>query len=196
MKKYSFLYGFLTAILVVTFMLTGCQNPSPSQPSKPIIEKQGNTQIYSNTKFNFTFNLCNSNDFYLTENFLGATVALRGPLLKDLKHEILISVTVTKLSGTTNLEDLLKNSVTNAQKNLKNFALTSTTSTLIGGIQAKLQSYTYTNTIGDEEWAFNDLLAVFVKDSLLYAIKYEVPDEFHKEYLDCFTSLTSTFKFR
>jgi hypothetical protein len=198
MKKFTILSCILTVTLLLVILLTGCQQESvPSQPSKlPTVEIQGNAKVYINSKFNFSFNLCNNNDFELTENYKGTTVALLGPLLKDLKHQIGIFVAPGKLSNNTKLEDYLKNLMKDAGNSLAKFAITNESTVTISGISAKLISFTYTVPIEDEEWLFKTTLVVFNKDNLVYIIKYEAPDEFYEQYADCFNLLISTLKFR
>jgi hypothetical protein len=198
MNKSSVFYFVFTAILLLSLILAGCQqSPTPTQkpaPKSPVT-MQGNVKVYTNFKYNFTFNICNNKDFEIEENYRGSVVTLAGPFLKDLKQQIGVSITVENLPQNTSFEDYLENNIKAAESTLSKFAITNETTTTISGIKAKQNSYTYTATLDDMEYVFDSILVAFMKDNKIYAIQYDVPDDFHKQYADCFNLLVSSFKF-
>jgi hypothetical protein len=189
----------LTIFLVLIIFLVGCQQPTPitkTKPKTPIIETKDGVKTYLNSLNNFTFVVCNNKEFEVEENSTGTNVALLGPRLNDLKRRISVTVVVGTLPTNTSFEDYLKNNVKEAEKNLAKFAVIDETTTTISSIAAKKSSFTYFETIGDQDYVFKDVLIVFMKDQKVYAIKYDVPEDFYNEYADCFNTLVSTFKFR
>jgi hypothetical protein len=199
MKKSTIFRTVSITIMLLLVVLTGCQQQTPSTktpPATPQIETKDGVKTYINTKYNFTFNVCNNREFEVEENYGGTTVALLGPRLNDFKRRICVTVTVIGLSANSSLEEYLKSSLKEAEKSLTKFAVTDETTIQVSDITAKQSSFTYTATIGDQEYIFQDKLIVFMKDNKIYAIKYDVPEEFYNEYSECFNSLVSTFKFR
>jgi hypothetical protein len=198
MKKSSVFYCGFTIVLLSSLVLAGCQKaptPAPSPTPKSPVTTQGNIKIYTNYKYNFTFNMCNNQDFDIEENYRGTVATLAGPFLKDLKQRIGVFITVENLPKNTSFEDYLKSNVKAAESTLSKFAITNETNTTISGIKAKQSSYTYTATLDDMEYVFDSILVVFMKDNKVYGITYDVPDDFHKQYADCFNLLISSFKF-
>lgn len=198
MKKASILSITMMAILLVAALLPGCQqenNPpqAPSASTPPVAK--GRPTSYSNSKYGFSFGICNSREFEFKENYFDTTVSMLGPLLKDLKHQIVIVLIIKKVANNTKLEDYLLASRKAGESTLANFSVTDEIDTTIGGIPAKLQTINYSLNIENEDWTFKDTLAVFMKDNNIYAIKYEVPAEFHDQYVDCFNLILSTFRF-
>jgi hypothetical protein len=196
MKKTVILSITLMAILLMAMLLPGCQQENKPAPVPPKSGTKGRPTAYSNSKYGFSFSICNSRDFEFKENYVGAIATLLGPLLKDLKHQIVITVIIIKVPNNTKLEDYLQAGKKAGENTLANFAITDESDTVIGGIPAKLQSINYTLNIDNEDLAFKDILAVFMKDNNIYAIKYEVPAEFHDQYVDCFNLILSTFRFK
>lgn len=198
MKK--FVLFVLPVILLMAMLLAGCQQGRTSpvaSPSKPTtIETQGNSKTYSNYQYGFSFSTCNNKDFEVSENYQGAVFALLGPFLRDMKHQMGIFMIIDKLSKNTKLEDYLQAHKKEGERTLANFAITNESAITIGGVPAKLISFTFTLNIEDEEYAYKDLLAVFVKGNNIYAIKYDVPAEFHDQYIDCFNLILPSFKFQ
>ena len=182
----------------MTILLGGCQQenkPSQAPASLPAQETKKNPNIYSNSKYGFSFSLCKKTDFEVAENYGGTVVSLLGPYLKDFKQRVAISVIADKVPQNTKLEDRLTESMKTAESNLTNFAITSESDTTIGGVPAKLNSFTYTMNIAELDYTFKDILAVCIKNDTLYAIKYDVPAQLHDQSVDCFNLVLSTFKF-
>lgn len=185
------------AILIITISLAGCQQgtnspPSP-EPSSPITT-QGNTKVYSNSTYGFSFTICNNPDFELIEK--GSTVALLGPYLADMKYRIGIFVIADKVPKNTKLDDYLKAGRKEAESTVANFAITSESTRTVAGIQAKSSQYTYTLPLGEEDFTFKNTLVAFIKNDTVYALKYDTPEEFYDQYVECFNLLLSTFKFK
>lgn len=194
MKKVSKLYYFALVFLFLTVFLIGCQ-PVPEPKPPTVIPPSTDKGIYSNSRYGFSFNTC-SKEFEVKENYQGYAVAILGPLLgKELKHQIGIFVYVAKDSGNTKLEDFLASHKKAGETTLTDFAISRENDTEITGITAKLLEFSYSLDIDDEKWVFQDVMISFKKDSYIYAIKYDVPAEFHQQYRDCFDRIISTLKF-
>ncbi len=200
MKKSAISFTVFIAITLLLVVITACQQQAPPAktppPGTPLIETKDGVKTYINTKYNFSFTVCNSKHFELEENVGAATVALVGPRLNDYKTPISITVTIGGLPANSSFEDYLKSSRKEAEKSLNKFAVTDETTIQVSNIAAKQSSYTYTATVGEMEYVFQDKLIVFMKDNKIYAIKYDVPEDFYNEYSECFNSVVSTFKFR
>ena len=187
------------AMVLLAVFLAGCQQkttspPPPNSPSS--VTTQGGVKVYSNATYGFSFTICNSKDFELQEKYRGTTVALAGPLLADFKHQIAVSVVTNKVPKNTKLEDYITAARKEAERTLKDFAITDERPTTISGIQAKLTSYTYTTTINEEDIIFKNTHVTFIQDNTLYAVGYESSEEFYDQYVECFNIVLSTFKFR
>lgn len=193
-KSTAWLLLTLVAIIMIS-LLTGCKQETPSPNPPSTISTQGDTKIYSNYKYKFSFSICNNKEIEVAENYKGTIVALRGPMLADLKQEIAVFVIVNKLAKGTKFEDYLKASRKEAEKILPKFAVLSEKMVQIGGIQAQSTLYTYTANLNEQDYTFKNTLLVFMKDDTVYAIKYETPEEFYDEYADCFNLLVTSFKF-
>jgi hypothetical protein len=196
MKRYTILPLLLLVVATMLPILAGCQHETPSPNPPASITTEGNTRVYTNYQYGFTFTICNSQEFEAVENLGGAAIALLGPTLGDMKSRIGVYVIANKAPKNIKLEDYVRDSRKNAEKILANFTIEKESTTTIGGIEAQQTLYTYTATIGEHDYTFRNALIVFIKDNNAYAIKYETPDEFYDEYSDCFDLLISTFKFR
>jgi len=190
-KNVILLFPVLVAILILP-VLAACQQPSVPPPS---ISTQGNARVYTNFKYGFSFTICDNKEFEVVQNYGGTLVALRGPLLADLKTQISIYMIAKEVPKNTKLEDFLAADRKESEKTLSNFALLSEGTTTIGNIQARRTSFTYTATLSEQDYTFKNTLVVFMKDNVIYAMKYETPDESYDEFVDCFNVLISTFKF-
>ena len=177
--------------------VAGCQQENePLQTPTPLPEQQPqqDPNTYSNSKYGFSFGICKGEDIEVVENYHGTLVALLGAYLKDFEHRVGIGVIATEVSANTILEDILEESMKEAENTQANFAITEEDTTTIAGVSAKLITFTYTMLISDIEYTFKDVLAIFMKDNTIYAIKYNVPEQLHDQYLDCFNLVLSTFK--
>ena len=185
------------SILVITISLVACQ-PATTSPQPPpySITAEGNTKVYSNYKYGFSFSICNNPDFEFAENYGKAVAAQIGPLLADLKHRIGIYVMVDKVPKNTNLDDYLKAGMKEAENTLTDFAIISEKNTTVSDLQAKLSLYTYTINMNDEDFKFKNTLVAFIKNDTVYGLKYDTPEEFYDQYVECFNLLLSTFKLR
>jgi len=183
------------ALLLIATSLVGCQQgtTSPKSPSSSITTV-GDTKVYSNSIYGFSFTACNNPDFELMEK--ENMIALEGPLLSDFKHKIGIYVIADKVPRNTKLDDYLKAGRKEAESTLANFAITSEKNTTVAGVQAKLSLYTYTLTLSELDYTFKNTLVAFMKDNTVYAIKYDTPEEFYNQYVECFNLVVSTFKFK
>lgn len=196
MKRYTMLALLLLVIATMLPLLSGCQQETPSPNPPASITTEGNTRVYTNYKYGFSFTICNNQEFEAVENLGGVAIALLGPTLGDMKSRIGVYVIANKAPKNIKLEEYVRDSRKNAEKTLANFAVEKESTITIGGVEAQQTLYTYTTTLGEHDYTFKNALIVFIKENAAYAIKYETPDEFHDEYSDCFDLLISTFKFR
>ncbi len=185
------------SILIITISLVACQ-PATTSPKPPpsSITTVGNTKVYSNSKYGFSFSICNNPDFEFSENYGKAIAAQIGPLLADFKHRIGIYVMAYKVSKNTSIDDYLKAGIKEAEKTLTDFATISEKNTTVADVPAKLSLYTYTINMNDENYRFKNTLVAFIKNDTVYALRYDTPEEFYDQYVECFNLLLSTFKLR
>jgi len=148
-----------------------------------------------NSQYGFTFNVCNDSDFELVENNGSSVVALVGPVLRDFKHDIRISVILFQIPKKITLDDFLTERQAAAKANLKNFAILNETDTTIAGVPAKLSHSSFTIATNDDEINYRTTLAVFMKDNIIYAIQYETDAEIYEDHVQCFNLILSSFKF-
>jgi hypothetical protein len=199
MKRYIHVSLLISVIAIILLFPTGCQQASCQKenpkPPPPEIIKDGNTRVYKNYEYGFSFTICNDQEFEVVENMGRIPIALLGPTLGDFKTRIGVFMIANKAPKNFKLEDYAKESKNNAAKTLANFAIEKETTLTIGGIEAQQTLYTYTTTLGDHNYTFRNALILFLKGDNSYAIKYETPDEFYDQYSDCFDLLLATFKF-
>jgi hypothetical protein len=193
MKRYAAAVLLLSIIAIILPFLTGCQPPPPPRP--PEITTEGNTRIYNNYQYGFSFTICNDQDFEAAEDKSGNGIALIGPTLGDFKTRIRVIMLANKAPKNFKFEEYIKENRKEAAKTLANFAVEKEGAITIDGVAAQQTFYTYTTALGEHEYTFRNALIIFLKGDNLYVIKYETPDEFYDEYSDCFDLLLSTFKF-
>jgi len=197
MKKNTNLFVVILSLILCIVFLTGCKQQNPvTKPTPPQIETKDGVKTYINPKHNYSFTVCNNEEFEIEESSEKNNVALLGPRLNDFKRRINISVVVGVLPPNISFENYLKNTTKEAEKNLAKFAVTDESNITVDGITANKTSFTYFEHIGDQDYTFKNILIIFMKGNVVYAIKYDVPEDFHDENVDCFNTLVSTFKFR
>ena len=148
-----------------------------------------------NSQYGFTFNVCNDSDFELVENNGSSVVALVGPVLRDFKHDIRISVILFQIPKKITLDDFLTERQAAAKANLKNFAILNETDTTIAGLPAKISHSSFTIATNDNEINYRITVAAFIKDNIVYAIQYETDAEIYEDHVQCFNLVLSSFKF-
>ncbi len=198
-KKSGILSGISLVILLV--LLAGCKQ-EPAGPQAQVLspwplpseETMNNSARYTNSGYGFSLNYCEE-EFLPSEDFEGAVVAFAGPLLMDYAHRISIFIVAERLADNKTLEDYIRMNKQAGERTLLNYETVSEYATTIDGVPATVLVFTFTTGISGEAVMYKDMFAALVKDGLVYAIKYDVPAEFHDEYLDCFNLAISTFRF-
>jgi hypothetical protein len=200
MKKYPTLIAISLLLLLSTAMFPACNgnsNPSPSPvyrhedlpaPSEDMLLDAVN---YGNSEFGFSFKYCQ--DLELFDSYGDFAVVLLGDLLKDLKHYVNYYVDIEEIPKKQTFEGFVDSSKQVAKEALKDFTIVDEYNTTIDDREARVVIFTFQEMIEDEEWLYKDMLILIQKDNLVYAIRFNTPDEFREEFIDCFNLLLYTF---
>ncbi len=187
-----------TIILLVSAFLGGsCAAPtsapipsSPPAPPPPTIE--GLT--YTNSEFGFSVK--HPKDWDVLEEYVGTAVFFGVPMVLEGTYMVNISVIVTQLPQKMTFEDFVRGGELADKKNMLNYNKVEEYDTTMGGVSANLQTISGTVKLAGEDLLLKDGVARLVKDKAGYVITYDVPEEFHDQYADCFQLVISTFKFQ
>ena len=183
MRKLIILYA---VILLVLLPVAGCQQQSSSLPD---IE----SLTYTNSEYGFSVEY--PKDWDVMEDYMGTAVAFMGPLVLEDTYYININVFTEQLLEDMTLEDYVKLSDLSAKRTIPNYNKQQEYSTTIGGLPATILVATQTFELDGEDIALKEKYAIFIKDEIGYTITYDVPAEFHDEYLDSFDLAINSFKF-
>ncbi len=183
MRRLIILYA---VILLVLLPVAGCQQQSPSLPD---IE----SLTYTNSEYGFSLEY--PKDWDVMEDFMGMEVFLAGPLVLEGAYCINVSVAVEQLPEEMTLEDYGITVESNTKMALPDYNKVDEYSTTIGGQPATVSTLTATVELEGTEYTLKDSCAIFIEDSVGYIITYDVPQEFHDQYADCFELVIGTFEF-
>ncbi|MBA7585707.1 MAG: hypothetical protein GH159_00870 [Dehalococcoidia bacterium] len=183
MRRLIILYA---VILLVLLPVAGCQQQSPSLPD---IE----SLTYTNSEYGFSVEY--PKDWDILEDYMGRVVVFIGPSVLEETYYININISIEQLSEEMTLEDYGITVESNTQMALPDYNKVDEYSTTIGGQPATVSTLTATVELEGTEYTLKDSCAIFIEDSVGYIITYDVPQEFHDQYADCFELVIGTFEF-
>ena len=161
--------------------------PPPPPPPTP------QTLTYTNSDYGFSCDY--PGDWDVMENYMGTVVLFGGPMVLEGAYMVNVSVQVTELPRKVTVEDLVKMGELQEKKQYANYSKLGEQSTTIGGQPAIVTTITCTIKVSGVDVPLKDKVARLIKDKVAYIISYDVPEESHDEYLDCFELVISSFKF-
>jgi len=200
MNKPAVLCNITLIVLLFLMLFIGCTQEAPPSIKVPLpgpFPSNGTTEkssIYTNTEYGFSFNFIDT-EFELLENYRGFNVALLGPLLWDMSYQINIVIAIGELPEKMSLTDFVEKDIKNSESKLPDYEIVDQYTTAISGLPTEVVVFTFTNKVGEEMAKFNNISAAFIKDDIVYMIKYDVPEEFHEDYLNNFNTVISSFQF-
>lgn len=188
----------MTLVLLLLMVFIGCKQEAPPSSTVPFPgpspSNGESSSQYTNSEYGFSFNFIDT-EFELVEDFRGANVALLGPILWDMQYRINIVIIIRELPNKMSLDDFVKGDIDNSKSKLEGYEVIEQYTTAISGLPAEVVAFTFPNQVGEETAKFNDIYVAFIKDDTIYMIKYDVPEEFHEDYLNNFNSVISSFRF-
>ena len=196
---------FVIAAVMLT-VLSGCiggeegtstTTPAPTTPAKTLPVYSGETETYTNLEYGFSLKY--PADWELMENFMGLTVILGGPQVMEGSFMVNISVVREEipenLAKKMTLEDYVKASELNAKKTFTEYNKVDEYNTTLAGVPATVITCNIVLEIEGITYSLKDSFAIFIKDGVGYTISYDVPAEFHDDYIDCFGLIVNSFTF-
>jgi hypothetical protein len=198
MNRPVIIYYVALVILLLT-IFTGCKQEAPPPSTVPFpgpsTPNGESSSQYTNSDYDFSFNFFDT-EFQLVEDFRGANVAILGPYLWDMQTRINIVVIIRELPKKISLDDFVKDDIAKSKSKLEGYEVLERYSTEISGLPAEVVAFTFPKQVGEETAKFNNIYVAFIKDNTIYMIKYDVPEEFHEDYLNNFNSVISSFRFQ
>jgi len=199
MKKLVILSMVILLLLSPVATAVGCQQqpapttPTPTPTPTPIPPPTPETLTYTNSEYGFSMEY--PEDWDILEDYMGTVVFLGGPAVLEGTYMINISVAAQELPTKMTLEDFVRGGELIDKETIPNYNKEEEYNTTIGGLPTSVQTITGTVELDGEDLLLRGKAARFVKDKFGYIITYDVPTEFHDQYLDYFELVISSFKF-
>jgi len=199
MKKLA----ILCTIALVTFLLVipivGCQQAqeSETEPDPGPVQTPGEPAIegLKYTNFEYGFSVEYPKDWDVMEDFLGMVFVFMGPLVLEETYYININLGTEQLTSDISVKDYAKMVELTTKRTNTGYNKVNEYSTTISEQPAIVLTCTATVEQEGMTVELKDSVAVFIKDNVGYIITYDVPDEFHSQYADCFDLVISSFRF-
>ena len=189
MKKLVILCAVVLAAFLSVVPIVGCQQAQETQPElipspppqRPTIE----SRTYTNSEYNFSIDY--PEDWDVLEDYMGMVFAFMGPLVLEETYYVNINLAAEQLPyEDMKLKDYGKAVELNTKRTSTDYKKVDEYSTTIGGQPAIVIVFTCTFEVEGTKFALKDSVAVFIKNNIGYTITYDVPEEFHDQYADCF----------
>ena len=186
--------------MLLLLAVPGCKQEAPPPSTIPMpgpISSDGTTRptdLYTNSEYGFSFSFF-SDEFELIENYRDFDVALLGPFLWDYEHRINILIIIDKFPKNKSLDDFIEDNIEAGEKTFEDYATVDEYSVTVAGLPARAVVFTFKHKVGEEIAEYEDIFIAFIKDSMVYMIKYDVPTEFYEEFKDYFDMVVSSFQF-
>ena len=193
MKKLLILCTVIMLVLLPVALVIGCQK-QPAPFLIPSVLPPIEALTYTNSEYGFSLDY--PTDWDVEEGWKETVVSFTGPIVlkgADYQYAVSTLVAAEQLPEDITLKDYFLLTL-NAQETAGFSRFTFSHGT-ISGLAAEIAVMSATLKIGKEKIPLKDILAILIKDNIGYVIAYDVPAEFHDEYLDAFELAVSTFKF-
>ena len=194
MKRLGILCTVILVVLLLVALVVGCaekeevttQEPTPSTPVKE-------TQTYTNSEYGFSFGY--PADWDIMEDFRGFVVFLAGPSVLDDVYMVNINLQTEQLSEEVTIKDYFQMVELNTKRMAKDYNKMGEYDTSISRQPTTVFTCTATVESDGKSVTLKDTGAVFIKDNIGYVITYDVPEELHDNYIDCFELVIDSFEF-
>jgi hypothetical protein len=182
----------LLLILVIgILLLSACTAPTPTPTFEPLLKPDIESQTYTNSVYGFSVEYPKGWD--ILEDYMGTVVLFAGPMVLKGSYYVNVAVRVVQLPQDMTLKDIVKSGELTDKRSVENYKKLEEQNTIVGGLPANVQTSIGTMKVEGEDLLLKDSVVRLVKDKVCYIITYDVPDEFHYLYAECFLLVISTF---
>jgi hypothetical protein len=168
---------------------TPSTSPYSLTPSVPQIE----TLTYTNPEYGFSVDYPAA--WEVKEGWRDSVVTFKGPMvLEGAGYELHATtlIAIEQLRRDMTLQDYVMAIEADQQTSLLKSTYYRST---MGGVPAIVGEWTIDVNMENEKIRLKDLVVIFIKDNVGYVIAYDIPLEFHDNYLKAFSMALRTFKF-
>ena len=126
---------------------------------------------------------------------MGCVVFFAGPMVLEGEYMVNINVNRQPYTEKGTVEDITRFGELQDKRSTPNYKKLEEYDTTIAEQPAIVQVINATIEVSGKDVLLKDAVARFIKDKVCYIITYDVPEESHHEYFDCFDLVISSFKF-
>lgn len=184
---------FIVISLILVVLCCMCTEKGTEAPTTPLAYSN-EAKIYTNLEYKFSFEY--PKDWNIVEDQKGLVFVIYGPMVLEGIFTINMSLQTAELEEETTFANFVNISELEIRtRHPGGYKKVDEYDTTIGGQPARVITADFIIEHKGTKYNLKDTYALFIKDNIGYLMFYDVPAEFHDDYIDCFELVINSFKF-